>query len=285
MQSTSFFGHEISRLIVGDNPFTGHSYIEHKITGKEMKAYYDSKRLYEVLFKIEEAGYTCMMPLAHPFNVQIIREYKRDGGKLQFIFQPYEAMDQRVMMRELDDIEPIGIYHQGTNADMYFEIGRCDEIRRQIAEYHTMGIPVGLGTHRPEVIELAEKEGWDVNFYVACLQNARRGRAGEASGFLTGKTKQGLVFYPEDRPIMLDMISKVQKPCIAFKIFAGGQLLLAEDPEEVKECIRNVYREVFSKLKPSDVAAIGVFNKYHDQISEDAALFEEVMQEMASGMK
>ena len=280
MRTTKFLGHDITRLIVGDNPFTGHSYIEHIITGTEMRDYYDSKRWYETLFQIEEAGYNCMSPVAHPFTLQIIREYRRDGGKMNFMFQPYVPMNQEVSMREMMEIEPIGIYHQGTMTDFLYENDRCDEILAQMKQYRSMGIPVGLGTHRPDVIEKAEREEWGADFYMACLQNARRGREGETSGFLSGKTKVHLKFYPEDRPIMLDLISKLEKPCIAFKIFAGGQALLDDDPEKVKEKIRGIYREVFTKIKPNDIAAIGIFNKYKNQMKEDAELFEEAMQSM-----
>ena len=37
MNTVNFFGHQVTKLIVGDNPFNGHSYIEDKIPGSEMK--------------------------------------------------------------------------------------------------------------------------------------------------------------------------------------------------------------------------------------------------------
>lgn len=280
MKTTNFFGHEISRLIVGDNPFTGHSYIEYKITGNEMKEYYNSRRLYEELFRIEAAGYTCMLPLAHPFNIEILSEYRRDGGKMDFIFQPYMPMDQNVSMRQMEAVEPIGIYHQGTTTDLLYETDQVEKIKDTVSLYRAMGVPVGIGTHYPEVIEKAEAEEWGADFYLACLHNARRDRKGEASGFLTGKNKAEFVFYPEDRPIMLDTIARTKKPCIAFKIFAGGQIFTSDDESQRRQTVKNVYKEVFSKLKPTDVAAIGVFNKYHDQVKEDAELFTEAMEEM-----
>mgnify|MGYP002513634845 CR=1 FL=1 len=54
MQFVDFFGHKVSKLIVGDNPFNGHSYIESKYTGKEMKEWYTAEKvleLYEMLGK------------------------------------------------------------------------------------------------------------------------------------------------------------------------------------------------------------------------------------------
>ena len=203
MKSVNFFGHEISKLIIGDNPFNGHSYIEDKTTGAEMVEYYTAENIKKALFHMEECGYTAMLPLATPYIIRILSEYKRAGGKMKFIFQPYMPMNQDVSMRDMMSVDAIGVYHQGTTTDYLYESGRCDEIIALIEKYHTMGIPVGLGTHYPEVIEKSEREGWPVDFYLACMQNARKGRVGEQSGFISGKTKSHLRFYPEDRPLCL----------------------------------------------------------------------------------
>ena len=279
MNQVNFLGHQVSKLIVGDNPFNGHSYIEGKTSGEEMKTYYTAEKIKEALREIEKNGYNTMLPLADPYIIRILKEYQREGGRLQFIFQPYMPMDQEVSMRQMMELNTIGIYHQGTTTDFLFENGRTDEIRKRLAQYRKMGIPVGLGTHRPDVIETSEREGWDVDFYLACMQNARRDRHGEPSGFLTGKTKVGLKFYPEDRPVMLECLKKVDKPVIAFKIFAGGQMFLDKTEEEKRYMIKGAYNEVFTALKPNDLAAIGVFQRDSNQIKEDAELYEEWYQE------
>ena len=276
MQYVDFFGKKVSKLIVGDNPFNGHSYIESKYTGKEMKEYYTAEKVLEALFTIEQNGYNTMLPLADPFIIRVLQQYRREGGKMQFIFQPFMPMDQDVSIRDMMTLDPIGIYHQGTTTDFLFESGRNEEIRAMIKKYHDqMGIPVGLGTHRPDVIETSEREGWDVDFYLACMHNARRDREGEPSGFLTGKNKEKLQFFAEDRPIMLETLKKVDKPIIAFKLFAGGQMFLNATEEQKRELIKGAYEEVFSSLKPNDLGAIGVFQKYQDQITENAKLFDE----------
>lgn len=275
MNTVNFFGNKVSKLIIGDNPMTGHSYIEDKITGKEMKSWYTAERIKEALAEIERCGYNTMLPLADPYMMRILQEYQQDGGKLQFIWQPYMPMDQEVSMRMMKEMNTIGIYHQGTTTDFLFENGRTDEIVKRIEQYHSMGLPVGLGTHRPDVIEMSENEGWKVDFYVACLQNARRNREGEPSGFLTGKTKAHIVFYPEDRPVMLDLLSKLDKPAIAYKIFAGGQMFINKTHDEIRQAVKGVYEEVFPALKPNDFAAIGVFQRDCNQIRENAELYNE----------
>ena len=100
-------------------------------------------------------------------------------------------------------------------------------------------------------------------------------REGEQSGFITGKSKDKLIFYPDDRPIMLDTLKKVEKPVIAFKIYAGGQMFVGKTQEEKRQLIKDVYEEVFTALKPNDIAAIGVFQRDMDQIKEDAELYDE----------
>ena len=155
--------------------------------------------------------------------------------------------------------------------------GTNDQIKENLKKIRESGVLVGLGTHRPDVIELAEEEGWDVDFYMACLQTARLSRKGVPGSYITGPTKQDLLFFPEDRAIMLDLISRVSKPCIAFKIFAGGQVFHGKPESETPNIIKEVYREVFSKLKPCDVAAIGVYQGRKNQIAENVRLFEEAM--------
>ena len=275
MNTVDFFGHQITKIVCGDNPFNGHSYIQDQVPDQEMKDFYTAARIKEALFKMEEAGYNAMIPLANPFIVRLLKEYKNEGGKMKFIFQSYMPMNQEVSMREMMELDPIGIYHQGTTTDMLFETGRTDELLAQVKQYHEMGIPVGIGTHRPDVIETSEREGWDVDFYMACLHNARRNREGEPSGFITGRTKAGLVFYPEDRPIMLETLKKVEKPVIAFKIFGGGQMFINKTQEEKRALIKDVYEEVFTALKPNDLATIGVFQRDMDQITENSELYNE----------
>ena len=165
MKTANFFGHEVSKLIIGDNPINGHSYIEDIISGKEMQNYYTTEKILEALFHMEECGFKTMLPLADPYIIRVLDEYRRAGGKINFIFQPYMPMNQDVSMRQMMSVGAIGVYHQGTTTDFLYESGRCDEIIAMIKKYKSMGIPVGLGTHRPDVVEKCENEEWGADFY------------------------------------------------------------------------------------------------------------------------
>ena len=275
MQTTNFCGHEITRLILGDNPFNGYTYIADDLSADELLDYHTEENMIESFMEAERCGINTMVPMADPFVMRTIRHYQQRGGKMNLIFQPYMAVDLGMNIGMMKKANPIGIYHQGTTTDNLYEAGKIDTIKENLKKIRESGVLVGLGTHRPDVIELAEEEGWDVDFYMACLQNARLSRKDAPGSYITGSTKQDLLFFPEDRAIMLDLISRVSKPCIAFKIFAGGQVFHGKPESETPNIIKEVYREVFSKLKPCDVAAIGVYQGRKNQIEENVRLFEE----------
>ena len=276
MKYVNFFGHEVSKLIVGDNPFNGHSYIPDKTPGTEMVEFYTAQRILETLFAIEESGINCMLPLADPFIIRLLKEYERSGGKIKWIFQPYMPMDQDVSMRQMLSLQnTVGIYHQGTTTDYCFETGAFHEVKQRMEKYRSMGVPVGIGTHRPDVIDTVMEEGWNVDFFVACMQNARINREKEPSGFITGKTKANLIFRKGDREIMLNTLAKYDKPVIAYKIFAGGQMFFDKEPDEIRALIKDAYNTAFTALKPDDIACIGVFQRDKDELREDIEVFDE----------
>ena len=282
MQYIDFYGHKVSKLIIGDNPFNGHSYIDAWISKNEMIDYHTEVRILDAMHQMEELGINTMLPLADPYIIRILQHYRREGGKMNFIFQTYGPMmmsheTAAVSIRQMLEVEPIGMYISGTFTDVRFETGRVAEVTDMIKTFRSKtNVKLGIGTHHPELVALSEQEGWDIDFYMACMYNLRKGREGEESGFITGKSKSGIhPIYPGDRAVMLDTLKSVTKPIIAFKIFAGGQMLVEKPEAERRALIKDTYETIFSALKPNDFAVAGVFQKYHDQIGENVSVFNE----------
>ena len=281
MQYVNFFGHNISKMIVGDNPFNGWSYIPKIVPGSDMKMYHTEEKILEAIYKMEELGVNTMLPLADPFMIRVLSHYRHNGGKMNFIFQTFGPMMMTpetwpITMRNMQEVEPIAVYLSGTYTDVRCETGREQEIKDMLTRMRAMEIPVGLCTHRPENIAKFEGDnGFDFDFYMACMYNARRNREGQESGFLTGKSKGDIEFHPSDRGLMLDALQGVTKPILAFKIFAGGQMLAEQTEEKRRELIRDAYDTIFGALKPDDAAVMGVFQKYHDQLTENISVFNE----------
>jgi len=275
--SVDFFGHQVSRLFLGDNPINGHSYIPEIHTGEEMMDYFTAQRVVECLFEAEKLGYTACLPLANGFMQRVIRQYRNEGGTIQMIFQPFPAISVPVNARQMKACEPIAVYHQGTTTDGLCEAGQVDVLLENIEALRAVGVPVGLGTHVPETVLRSEEEGWPVDFYMTCLHNSRK-RGGEASSFITGKTKH-LKFFMEDRAEMFRVIQQVPKPCVAFKVLAGGQMLYDKTPEEVPGVVEEAFRETFANIKPTDLATIGFFQRDKDQLRENAEIAARVLGE------
>lgn len=285
MQYVDFYGHKVSKLIAGDNPFNGHSYITAFIPREEMLDYHTEDHILEAMHKMEELGINTMLPLADPYIIRILQHYRRNGGKMNFIFQTYAPMMMSqdtagVSIRQMLGVEPIGVYISGTFTDVRFETNRNHEISAMLYYFKEFlkdtDVKIGLGSHRPEFIEYSESAGWNPDFYMACMYNLRRKREGEESGFITGKSKSNITtIVPGDRAIMLDTLKKVQKPIIAFKIFAGGQMLVEKETEERRAWIKDAYNTIFTALKPNDFATMGIFQKNHDQLTENVSVFNE----------
>jgi hypothetical protein len=261
----------VTRLTLGDNPFNGHSYIHHVHSGDEMMDFYTAERCVRTLFEAQELGINTYIALGDPFTLRVIRQYCREGGSMNILFQTYPPIDLETNLRMMMQCKPIAIYHQGGTADNYVESGQMDELRERIAKIRASGVPAGLGTHEPGTVLRAEEEGWGAGFYMTCLYNARRTQRGQQSGFITGKPKE-LVFYPGDPPLMFEAIRKVGKPCIAFKVFAGGQVFLGKAAEQEPAVAEAALRQTYSGIKPGDLVCIGVFQKHKDQLRENTAI-------------
>jgi len=271
----NFFGTSVSRLTLGDNPFNGHSYIHQVHTGEEMMDYYTADNCVRALKEAQEQGINTYIALADPFTLRVIRQYRLEGGSMNILFQTYPALDLEVNLQMMLGYKPIAIYHQGGSADYMVESGQIAELRKRIQLIRKAGLPVGLGTHEPKTLLRAEAEDWGADFYMTCLYNARKSQRGQQSGFITGKPKE-LVLFPEDRFEMFDAIRKVSKPCIAFKIFAGGQMFCGKKPEEIPALAEAALRETFTNVKPGDLACIGVFQKFKDELRENTHITQRI---------
>src|SRR5437763_9041377 len=72
------------------------------------------------------------------------------------------------------DLKPFAMHIQGETVDQAFQAGKMDVIREGCKRMRDLGIVVGVGTHKPEVISFVEGRGWDVDFYAVCDFNLKR---------------------------------------------------------------------------------------------------------------
>ena len=85
MQYVDFFGKKVSKIVLGDNSMTGHSYITHVTPGAEMVKFYTAEKIKETLRYAESLGVNTMRPLSHPYMLRVLMEHVEAGGQMQFI--------------------------------------------------------------------------------------------------------------------------------------------------------------------------------------------------------
>ena len=170
-----FGEHEITRLIIGGNPFCGNSHFSAEMN-EDMGKYYTPEKVAEILAQSEELGINTVQARGDYHRIMYALElFRRKNGKLHWIAQTASEMhDIKNNIRVIAAFGAIGIYFHGSRTDNMWHEGKIDDVEEYLKVTRDSGVQVGLGTHIPEVIEYAEDKGWDVDFYMACLYNLNR---------------------------------------------------------------------------------------------------------------
>ena len=120
---------------------------------------------------------------------------------------------------------PIAIYHHGTHTDNSWHTGKTDSIRDILKAIHDQGLPAGIGTHIPRVVEYVEEKGWQPSFYVCCFYDLARGYKSAPASDQNASANDR--FPAEDPAQMTAVMRKVNKPHIGFKIMAASNQLIS----------------------------------------------------------
>ena len=250
MPKVNIAGLEVSRLIVGGNPFSANSHRSAELS-RQMRDYYTTAKIKETLRECERCGITTIQARGDNHIMRVLNEYWNEGGALKWIAQTAsERASVRDNLRQIASFGAAACYHHGSRTDRLWREGEMDVVRDHLCAIRDTGMIVGLGTHHPDVVRYAEDRGYDVDFYMV--------------SFYDLPSRGGEFYLEEDRAEACRVIREAEKPCLAFKIMAAGR----NDPEEA-------FRVAFEQIKPSDAVVVGVFPKNHPkEIEQDAGLTE-----------
>ncbi|MFH1742800.1 MAG: hypothetical protein ABIH23_27665 [bacterium] len=262
----------ISRLIIGGNPLRGNSHFSDEMD-LEMAEYYSSECVVQTLLNAERAGMTTMQSRGDRIVMGWVDEYRRQGGTMHWIVQTAtEWGDIPDNIREINKHGPVAIYHHGTYTDTLWKEGKIDQVQEYLKVIRDLGLQVGICSHIPEVFEYCEERNWDLDFYMASCYNLSRE---DRRSMLAGGTRVHEEFLDEDRELMCRFVRATEKTCLVFKILAAGRK--CGTPEDV----RSAYQYAFASIKPKDAVVVGMFPKYHDQLTENAAIVREICADTA----
>ena len=262
-----FFHAEISRLVLGVNPFCGYSHYNNNFSGV-MKEWYTADRVCAVMHQCTRFGINAFNYVALERLPQDWLRFVAEGGQMHLIMQVLSDANETMALAK--GLKPLAMFRQGEIVDRAFIAGKMSAIREWCKVVRDMGIIVGVGTHKPEVISQVEEEGWDVDFYAGCVYNRTR-TVDEWKRLLSGEITEmpHEIYLQSDPARMYGVMRQTAKPCLAFKILAAGRV----DDSGVEQA----FRTAFSSIKPNDGVIVGMFPRGKDEVRENAEIVHRVL--------
>ncbi len=235
---------EVSRLILGSNPFFGFNHGNPQATGDEMRQYYTDERVMEVMDKAAEQGIAAVWTPCYDHWVRLWNKYSQRGGKLKiWIGQPdsFDEMKEHITLCAKNGGKAICI--QGECAGRAIREGKYELVKEWLELIKSFDLPAGIASHRPEYLLKAEEQNLPVEFY-----------------HLTVGIPDS--YHQKDRNKTLETIKKMEKPMVAFKVLGAGRF----PPKEA-------FPYVLKNIRKKDGMCVGVFPaKNPHQIKENVAL-------------
>ena len=239
---------EVSRLILGSNPFWGYAHKGGDVA-QRMRDYYTDDRIMDTLDEAAALGVTAVATPPHDRWLRLWKAYRDRGGKMPaWIAQPDgqpEQMEEEVSRAV--EASAAAVFIQGERADTQFRDGHFDTLRRWLEHVKALGVPAGLASHRPDTHPEYERRGLPADFYFQCFYVPDDYRT-------------------EDRQRAVDTIRALEKPVVGYKVLAAGRLSAQEG-----------LSFAFRHLRTKDGACVGVFPADDpNQMAENARLVREL---------
>ena len=257
LPSVGFCGLDVTRLIIGANPFGGYSH-QNKERDQEMVSYHTVDRIKETWARAEASGINTMITNNESPNViQAVNEYLSQGGSLQWITQVngrgsenmFEALDKAV------DMGCRALYIHGGRTDECYANKDARTISAWCDHARSRGVPVGVAGHAPEVHRWVD--ALDItDFHAVCFFNCGSLHSGEGERFRLGDIGPAVA-----------CVQQIRKPCIGYKIMGSGRL----DPHMAFEF-------AFESIKSTDVVNVGMHRgDKEEMVEENAAIVEMIL--------
>jgi hypothetical protein len=268
LPTVKFQGREITRLLIGANPFYGYSHFN-PLLDKFMREYMTQDRRIEILKRAERAGINTWQVHYNDPTIEDWKRYRGEGGTMNvLLLADFDLMKNWSLLPEVAKLKPIGIGHHGNRTDERFRAGQMNLVHDFVKAVHDAGVPAGVSMHNPAVMAWIEERGWEVDYYMTCLY--RVSRTAEETRAEFGEAPLGEAFMERDPERMTAMVRKTNKTCFAFKLLGAGRNI--GRPERIE----SAFRFALTNIKPQDAVIVGMCPRFTDEVSENAALVKKI---------
>lgn len=248
---------EITRFVIGGNPFSGFSH-QSQERSAAMAAWYSDERIVETLFQAQELGVrTCLMR-ADEHITGVLRRYWDQGGSMAWLAQTNSrAASPAEGAHYCIEHGAAGCYLHGGVMDHLLAQGRTDEVHAFVEVVRAAGIPVGIAGHMPQDFVWAE-EHLALDFCMVCYYNPSPRQDVPHHDHAAAEQ-----YLESDREERVATIQRLNVPAIHYKVLAAGRL----SPEEgLSYAVRH--------MRARDAVCVGVYTQDKpDMLAEDVRLF------------
>ncbi len=249
MKNVKIGGVTVSKFIIGGNPFSGFSHQSIERDG-EMRHYYTTERIKRTLRTAEKLGVRTHISRADHHVIRYLMEYWDEGGKINWLAQTCPevgSMDRGVQNAISGGAS--GCHIHGGVMDYLVLNNDTKQIPDAIKMIRDAGLVAGIAGHNPKVFQWAH-DHLDVDYFMCSHYNPTNRAA--AAEHVHGAQEW---FNESDRTAMMEVVAKLQRPVIHYKILAAGRNKPAD-----------AFAFAAAHMKPSDAVCIGVF------MGDDAAM-------------
>jgi hypothetical protein len=253
---------------MGVNPMYGFAHYNNNF-GMTMRDWYTQEQVCKVLHRANSFGINGFNYVNVERSPEDLACFQRAGGHMHLIIQVMANDDAAALVRNL---KPLALQRRGEEIDAAFRQGTMASEREWCKRARDLGVLVGVGTHKPEVIDMVESQGWDVDFYSGCVYNRTRSPE-EWRKVLGGELPEmaGDIYIQSDPARMYKAIRQTTKTCFAFKILAAGRI-----PDDGVE---KAFRTAYASIKPGDGVYVGMFPRVKDEVRENAEIVHRILTE------
>jgi len=248
-------GMKLGRMMLGGNLLTHYTHSRDLRYVYNLAARYNTpEKIFETMRIAEAHGVNAVVIHTAPGVVAGMREYKKQGGKIQWIICSIAPINEEMAeytqsCQECVDAGVDSLYLWGVHADGL--IARPDLIKKAVATMRSFGVPVGVAAHKLEVVEVCEKENIKHDFYLKTFHS---------HNYPSAKLDYDSSWCDDPQKV-IDVMAKVEKPWIAYKTMAAGAI----PPRAALE---------YTFANGADFTVFGMFDY---EIDEDTRLLNEVL--------
>ena len=156
---------------MGDNPIYGYSHFNQLLSGHQKEAN-TSDQVIATLRRAEEVGINAWQNSLTERSAADLQRYRDEGGAIHYFCLSPGGLwyDDPSQIDVAAGHGPIGMAPHGSGvAGRCLKENRLGHLRDILKRIRNTGAMVGLSVHNPRLIDIAEEEDWDIDYYMAAL--------------------------------------------------------------------------------------------------------------------